>query len=92
MGLQIQQNTIKRAPILCMTSNYEGFPMVLVEAMQYGCVPFAFDSFPSLYDIINDGINGVIVPAFDEDSYAKKSHVILVSTYRENVNNISKCN
>ena len=62
----------KRAPILCMTSNYEGFPMVLVEAMQYGCVPFAFDSFPSLYDIINDGINGVIVPAFDEDSYAKK--------------------
>ena len=62
----------KSAPILCMTSNYEGFPMVLVEAMQYGSVPYAFDSFPSLYDIINDGINGVIVPAFDEDSYAKK--------------------
>lgn len=81
----------KRAPILCMTSNYEGFPMVLVEAMQYGCVPFAFDSFPSLYDIIMMVSMGSLFP-LSMKIVMQKSHVILVSTYRENVNNISKCN
>ena len=29
----------KKAVCSCMTSNYEGFSMVLIEAMQYGCVP-----------------------------------------------------
>lgn len=62
----------KKATVLCMTSNYEGFSMVLVEAMQYGCVPFVFDSFLALHDIIDNCINGFIIPAFDEDLYAKK--------------------
>ena len=55
-----------------MASNSEGFPMVLVEAMQYGCVPFAFNSFASLTDIIDDGENGMIIPPFDEDEYADR--------------------
>lgn len=60
----------KESSIFCMTSNHEGFPMVLTEAMQYGCVPVAFDSFESIHEIIEDGMNGFLVKPFDMDKYA----------------------
>lgn len=62
----------KKATFLIMTSAYEGFGMVLVEAMQYACIPFAYDSFASISDIIDDQIDGVIVPPFDTLSYARQ--------------------
>lgn len=61
-----------KAAILCNTSVTEGWGMVLVEAMQYGCVPMAFDSYASVHDIIEDGKNRYVIPAFDEDEYAHK--------------------
>ena len=94
-GFQQPEEFYKKSEIFCMTSNYEGFPMVLVEAMQYGCVPFAFNSFASLTDVIDDGVNGVMIPSFDEDKYAERI-VSFVSmseekqmTYRNNA--IAKC-
>lgn len=62
----------EKASILCMTSMFEGFPMVLTEAMQHGCIPIAFNSFPALSDIINDGHDGIIVKPFNKKEYAKK--------------------
>ncbi|MGN0861035.1 MAG: glycosyltransferase, partial [Candidatus Spyradosoma sp.] len=59
------------AAIFCMTSAYEGFPNVLVEAANFGCVLVAFDSFAAVRDIISDGENGVLVPAFDTEKYAE---------------------
>ena len=70
-GFQNPDEFYKKSLVSCMTSNFEGFGMVLVEAMQYGCVPFAFDSFAALHDIIDDGKNGFIIPPFDEDKYAE---------------------
>ena len=55
--------------IFCMTSNYEGFPMVLLEAMQFGCVPIAFKSFESLDDIIINHNNGYQITPFDIYEY-----------------------
>lgn len=71
-GFQSPEEFYIKAQALCMVSNYEGFPMVLVEAMQYGCVPFAFDSFAALPDIIDDGINGYRIPPFNEEIYVQK--------------------
>lgn len=71
-GFQSPEKYYKKAQVLCMVSNYEGFGMVLVEAMQYGCVPFAFDSFAALSDIIDDGINGYKIPPFDEEIYVQR--------------------
>lgn len=62
----------KRSSSLLMTSKFEGFSMVLVEAMQYGCVPFAYHSFVSLPDIIDDDINGFMIKPFDEDQYIER--------------------
>ena len=61
----------KESSIFCMTSNHEGWGLVLTEAMQYGCVPVAFDSFESIREIIQDGQNGFLVKPFDLDSYAE---------------------
>jgi len=71
-GFQNPENYYREASIFCMTSAYEGFGMVLVESAAFGCVPVAFDSFAAVHDIISDGENGVLVPAFDLDAYAEK--------------------
>ena len=59
------------AAIICLTSYYEGFGMVLLEGMQYGCIPVAFDSYPAVHDLISHMRNGLLVPAFDEKAYAR---------------------
>lgn len=60
------------ASILCLCSLFEGFPMVLPEAMCSGAVPVCFNSFAALEDIITDGVNGYSVPAFDESAFAAR--------------------
>jgi hypothetical protein len=55
-----------------MTSICEGFGMTLVEAQQYGCIPFAFDSYASLHDIVDDSYNGFIINNGNENMYANK--------------------
>ena len=62
----------KRAQVLLMTSKNEGFGMVLIEAMSYGVIPFAFNSFATLKDIIDDGVNGFSIPPFDTKEYSSK--------------------
>ncbi|MBR4170317.1 MAG: glycosyltransferase [Kiritimatiellae bacterium] len=58
------------APILAAPSRYEGFPMVLGEAMAHGTVPVCFDSYSALRDIVTDGKDGILVPAFDVAAFA----------------------
>lgn len=53
------------ARFLCMTSLYEGWPMVLPEAMAYGCVPCAFASFEAIEDIIDNGHSGLLSYSLD---------------------------
>ncbi|MFI3164488.1 MAG: glycosyltransferase [Bacillota bacterium] len=62
----------KKAKVLCMTSNFEGMPMVLIEAGLYGCVPMAFDSFASLPDVISHNEDGIIVPSFNMKKYQQE--------------------
>ena len=62
----------EESAILVMTSIYEGFPLVLAEAMSRGSVPIVFDSFKSVHDIIENGVNGIIVKAFGIKRYAKE--------------------
>lgn len=62
----------KESEILCLTSDFEGCPMVLLEAQQYGCATIAFDCSYGVRDILSPNwINGVHVPNGDIDAYAK---------------------
>ena len=55
-----------------MASRYEGWPMVLMEAMQMGVVPVVFNSFESLTDIIDDNENGCIVTDNEIDGFVNR--------------------
>lgn len=57
--------------ILMSTSLYEGLSLAMIEAQALGCVPIAFNSYASLTDIVENGLNGVTVEHFgDTNSYA----------------------
>lgn len=60
-----------------MTSRYEGFGMVIIEAMSCGLpsVAFACPSGPS--DIITDGKDGFLVTALDEEMFCRKLSEIM---------------
>lgn len=51
--------------LIVMTSHYEGFGMVLVEAMACGVPAIAFDCKCGPKDIIQEGVNGLLVPDHD---------------------------
>ncbi len=62
----------EQGSIFCLTSSTEGWGLVLMEAMNYGCTSMAYNSFDSLTDIIDDEKNGFVIPAFDEELYVEK--------------------
>lgn len=69
-------NYYSEASVLLMTSNSEGFSMVLNEAACFG-VPTVSNYIPGLEDIISDGINGYIVPQDDLETMANRVSNIL---------------
>lgn len=70
-GFQSPEEYYERAKLFCMTSTHEGLPMVLIEAMQYGVVPVVYNSFGAAEDMIQNHVNGVLVPPFNEEEYTK---------------------
>ena len=49
-----------KAKVLWLTSDFEGFPMVVVEAMAAGCAPVVLGSFPTAKDIVQEN-TGIVV-------------------------------
>lgn len=72
----------KRAKIFAFPSRFEGWGLVLVEAMSQGCVPVAFDSYSSVHDIVAHGGTGLVVPAFDIEAYAESLTLLLTDAAR----------
>lgn len=60
-----------KSSILAMTSHYEGFPMVMIEAMSAGVPAVTFDYKCGPKDIIKDGENGLIVKDGDIEGFAE---------------------
>lgn len=69
-GLVKAEEYYQKASIICHTSLSESFGLVLVEAMNCGCVPIAFDSFPACHDLIPNDC-GYLISAFDKKQYAE---------------------
>lgn len=67
-----------KSSLIVMTSNYEGFGMVLVEAMACGVPAVAFDCKCGPKDIIKDGENGLLVRNGDIQALADAMMKVMV--------------
>lgn len=62
----------EEASICLMTSRYEGFGMVLLEAMECGVPCIAFDCPVGPVHIIDDAVNGFLVPDNDINAFTSR--------------------
>ena len=72
-GFKSPEPYYQRAKILLLTSEYEGFGLVLVEGMSFGVVPAVYGSYSAVYDIIDNGVNGIIFPYHKNGFSAKQA-------------------
>ncbi len=73
------EDYLKCASIFVMTSRSEGLPMCLLEAKAAGlpCVAFDIQTGPS--EIIQNEVNGFLVPSFDLDKMVEKIELLIKS-------------
>jgi glycosyltransferase involved in cell wall biosynthesis len=70
-GFQPPEAYYAKAKILLLTSDFEGFPMTLVEGMSAGCVPVVYGSFPTAAEIVTDDCGVVVRQPWSADEFAK---------------------
>ena len=82
-----QENPYKfmsRAACLALSSDYEGFPSALVEAMACGCPVIATDCPYGPAEILENGKYGILVPVDNEEALADAMQWLLTeNTMRE---------
>ena len=62
----------KKASIFAFVSRSEGFPNALAEAMAHGMAVISYDCIAGPSDLIDDGINGFLIPDGDSNLYKKR--------------------
>jgi glycosyltransferase involved in cell wall biosynthesis len=61
---------LAKASIAVLSSRFEGLPMILIEAMTHAVPVVAFDCPTGPGDVVDDGVDGLLVPPEDTDALA----------------------
>jgi hypothetical protein len=61
----------EQSDVFVLTSEYEGMPVGLLEAMGRGCVPVVSDIRSGVPELVRDGENGYRVPPGDTRAFAR---------------------
>lgn len=77
----------KTASFYCMSSRFEGLPMVLLEAQSYGLPIVSFDCDTGPAEVIENGKNGFLVPSFNIVSFSEKIFDMIGSDYKSMTEN-----
>lgn len=81
ISLQPYRNNIvemyREAAIFCLSSRYDGFGMVLIEAMSQGCACVACDFKGRQADILNNDDYGIICPPDNVDVLSEKLDLLI---------------
>lgn len=70
---------MSKAGIFVLSSRYEGFPNVLIEAMAAGCPVIATDCADSIRDIITHQKNGLLIPPENIEALEKAIKLLLTN-------------
>lgn len=73
---KIEEEYLK-SDIYIMSSRFEGFPMVLLEAASYNLPIISFDCPSGPSDIIENGVNGFLIKNFDEKEMQEKIEILM---------------
>ncbi|MBQ8707098.1 MAG: glycosyltransferase family 4 protein [Succinivibrionaceae bacterium] len=71
-GRQDPVSYYQKAAIYLNTSISEGLSLCCIEAMQFGVVPFSFDTWSAVFSLIDSGENGFIIHEGNMESYLEK--------------------
>ena len=61
-----------QSDVFVLTSEYEGLPVSLLEAMAWGCVPVVTDIGSGIPELVQDGVNGYRLPVGDIRSFVTR--------------------
>jgi glycosyltransferase involved in cell wall biosynthesis len=72
MGRRAMLEVLDDQDIFVLLSDFEGFPLALVEAMARGCVPVVAESRSGIPELLADGEEGLVVSGRDYDEWARR--------------------
>lgn len=75
---------LKEVDLLIMSSYYEGFPNVLLEAGIAGIPVVCFECPGGVNEIMKDGLNGFMIKGNNEDEFAEKIKIALDTNFDRN--------
>ncbi len=88
LGNQNPKPYYEQSKFILLCSKMEGWGTILVEAMQFGCIPVSLDSYSSLKYIIDDNKNGLIIGK-DNDVNEWTSRITKLASNPEKMQEVS---